>query len=236
MGQELPKVRLALPEDDEPLLEMCRRLHQENGLFAFSDRKVMELIKNATTRNPEALTAIGVIGPPDKLEGSICISITEFYYTEELHVTELWNFVDAPYRASNNAAALIEFGRSSARAANLPFFTGIITNKQMAGKVRLYRKIMGRPPVGAFFLDNSDWAFDPISDHHDLVVELKELCRRATTPPPRGEYPYKDMRRDYAAFRGDAALLLRKAVQAVDQEDNVWAPPKKSSNGAAAEG
>lgn len=207
----LPLVRLARPEDEAPVLEMCERLHAENGLFSLSLERVRECLKRYFNREG---AIVGVIGPANRIEASTCLELSNFYYTNDIHLAELWNFVDAPYRRSNNAEALIQFCKSCADQLKMPLFTGIITNRQMAGKVRLYRRYLGHP-VGAFFVHNSHWHSEPMEDYSDLRERLRSKAYA--------------LRKDQ-----ELAALLSEAAAAIDNADSLWGTKAKAKQESAA--
>jgi hypothetical protein len=217
MTKDLPEVRLALPVDEAELMAMCRRLWKENGLFSFSETKVSECLRRYYRADN---TIVAVIGAPGKIEASMCLMVSEFYYTTDWHLAELWNFVDEEYRRSRNAEALIEFGKDCSDKMQIPFFTGIITNRQMAGKVRLYRRMLGHP-AGAFFVHNSNWETEPISDHSILRGRLREFANRCT-----------ENKIANTEARKQIAPLLREAADALGAEDNIWSS-QKAKNGSA---
>src|SRR5580698_414857 len=134
---DLPKVEIAKQSDEAEILAMCRRLWEENGLFSYNEDKVKECLHLCYARKKDEKGApciVGVIkGDDGAIQASTCLMVSDFYYTSDWHLAELWNFVDEPYRVSRNAEALIQFGKSCADTMSVPFFTGIITNKQMAG-------------------------------------------------------------------------------------------------------
>lgn len=229
MAANLPLVRLAQPEDEDNILAMCKRLHVENGLFSLSEDKVRACIRKYFDRQG---VIVGVIGPPGKLEASTCLEMSGFYYTNDIHLAELWNFVDAPYRQSHNAEALIQFGKSCADQMKMPLFTGIITNRQMAGKVRLYRRALGYP-TGAFFVYNANWQTEPMEDHTDLRNKLRSqahACGNLQVGERRANGTHVVMR-DEIKRLGD---LLREAAEAIDRSDNLWGTKAKPTNGASA--
>jgi hypothetical protein len=100
----------------------------------------------------------------------------------------------------------------------LVFLTGIITNSHMAGKVRLYRRLLGYP-TGAFFIHNSDkWKSEPMAENGDLTRQLREaahLCHKKGIEVVRQRIP----------------PLLRQAADVLSNEDNVW--ESKTKNGGA---
>lgn len=218
MAATLPVVRIATPDDVEDVVAMCRRLHNENGLFALNEAKVRDCLKRCFDR---AGTIVGVIGAPGNLEASTCMEFSTFYYTDDWHLSELWNFVEKDHRKGTyNAEALVDFCKRCANHMRMPLFTGIITNKQMAGKVRLYRRLLGYP-VGAYFIYNSHWRSEPMAEHYNLVKELRKASEEANS----GRITKKDSQR--------LMRLLRDAAQALDQIENLWG---KSSNGAGVAG
>lgn len=223
--RELPKVRLPGSSEIDAIMAMCRRLHAENGLFSIDENKVKALIQRYYDRN---LVILGVIGEPDRLEGSICLEVANYWYAEDndIYVSEIWNYVEPEHRRSRNAEALLRFGMECAEKMGIPLLTGIITNKQMAGKVRLYRRILGIM-AGAFFVHNSKWQPTPIEDHSDLRRRLKEYAEICNN---RQEFStefgtYKRGVFDVASQK--LAPLLREAAAGLASEDDVWGGPKK---------
>lgn len=206
----LPIVRLAAPSDEDDIVAMCRRLHNENGLFALNENKVRDCIRRCFNRHG---SIVGVIGAPGDLQASICMELTNFYYTDDMHLAELWNFVDEPYRRSRNAEALLEYGKEWARKLNLPFFTGIITNKQMRAKVRLYRQLLGYP-VGAFFLYNGAWKVEPMADFSELKQKLSAAAQKWSS---KNRADKGDLRQ--------IASLLSQAAKALSSDGNIWEGP-----------
>ena len=177
---ELPTVRVAQPSDEAEIMEMCRKLHAENGLFSFSEDKVRDYLHRCYNRKG---AIIGVIGESGNIQASTCLLISEMYYTRDWHLAELWNHVLEQFRASRNAEGLIAFGKKCSEEIGIPFITGIITNTRTAAKVRLYRRILGYP-AGAFFVYNGKWNNgNPPSEEDfwkpfETRVQLRKRVRR----------------------------------------------------------
>lgn len=150
----LPTVRRAEPGEEDEILAMCQSLHDENGLFSFSRDKVLDCLRSCYERRGGI---VGVIGESGALQASIGIQISDTYYSNDWHLAELWTYVMPQHRRSHNADALIEFGKKCAIEIGVPLITGIITNKQLAEKTRLYRRRLGTPS-GVFFVFNARWA------------------------------------------------------------------------------
>lgn len=167
---DLPTVRIATPSEEDDVMAMCRRLHKENGLFTLSEDRVRGYIRRCYTRKG---TIVGVIGEPGHLEASTCILLSDMYYTDDWHLAELWNYVEPEHRrGTNNIDALIDFGKKCSDEIGLPLITGIITNRDTVGKVRLYRRKLGNP-AGAFFVYNGKWinAAEPSEEDFGRIFE-----------------------------------------------------------------
>jgi hypothetical protein len=214
----LPLVRLAQPVDEDAIIDMCRRLHKENGLFSLNEDKVRTCLRKCFNREG---VVVGVIGMPGELQASTCLQFSDFYYTNDWHLAELWNFVEEPYRNTRNAEALIEFGKACSRDMQMPLFTGIITNKQMAGKVRLYRRLFGYP-VGAFFLYNGNWKSEPMEDHSDLRQKLRDAAFRCANNKIRSHSEIAEL-----------ASLLKKAAERLGSEGNIWGSSREKRESVA---
>ncbi len=211
---ELPAVRIATPRDEDEVVAMTKRLHAENGMFKYDDDKVRTLLRRCFSGDK---VIVGVIGEPGKIEASTCLGIGDFYYTGDWHLEEFWNFVDAEYRRSKNADALIEFGKSCADKMGIPFFTGIITAKQMMPKVRLYRRRLG-PPVGAYFLYGGGLSLPQVRDtidrgYDDLRKDVADFLAK------HGDrtMPHRTVRDDMVPLLREVMTMLKKLA-----EDDVW--------------
>ena len=198
-------------------MQMCKRLWEENGLFSLNEDKVRAYLHRYFKKDK---VIVGVVGETE-IEASTCLVMSDYYYTDDWHLAELWNFVDAPFRQSRNAEALIEFGKECAVKMGMPFFTGIITDSRMAGKVRLYRRLLGYP-TGAFFVYNAKWTPQPFEeDNTDLWKELKKfghLCNNNKVTS--------------SMARKEIAPLLRRAAEAV-ATDSLWGSKKSNGHGEA---
>lgn len=159
---EPPVVRLAAKVEEEELMEMCREIHAENGLVSMSEDKVRGMLNKAFNREGGI---VGVIGKPGALEGIIMIVMAKFWSSDDDHLEELFSYVRRPFRTKFNgpatikmphAEALVNFAKKCSDEIGIPLVIGIITNKRMSGKVRLYRSILGYP-AGAYFVVNPKW-------------------------------------------------------------------------------
>jgi GNAT superfamily N-acetyltransferase len=81
--------------------------------------------------------------------------MARFWYTEDFHLEELYNFVHPDYRKSDNAKALIDFAKNTAEKINVPLMIGIISNHRTEQKIRLYQRRLGKPS-GGYWLYNAN--------------------------------------------------------------------------------
>jgi hypothetical protein len=146
-----PHVRLATPADVPQLIELGRMLHAENALMPLSENRISEAVWRAVKQDHAVL---GVIGKTGAIEGGIYLTIGRFWYTDDLHLEELFSYVRPECRRSENAKALIEFAKSSAVRLKVPLLIGIISNDRTEAKARLYERQLGKR-AGAWFLYNA---------------------------------------------------------------------------------
>lgn len=162
--------RLADPRDEEPLMDMLRVLHGENALRSGHDvplkiceEKVRATLQNAitpdhprSTSEPSWIVVIDNLISPGRLEGSVCLSVMEPWYSRETFLAETWNFVLPQFRKSNNAKILIAFSKGLANALKLDLVMGIMSTDREPAKMRLYEKSLGCKPYGGYFLFHHD--------------------------------------------------------------------------------
>ena len=228
MAHDLPASRLAEIEDRSAILEHAHMIHEEIGLFPLEEAKLLELIDGYYSK--KAWISIAVVGD-GRVEGSICTSVSTTYYTNAQHVAEMWNYVHPDYRRSRNAEALIHFGfdlskkLSAKMGQRLPFIAGILTNKNTAAKVRLYKRMFGAP-VGAYFVYNSDWDIGPPMEN---MVDLADLRRRLRKYSDECTSLSKEI--PAHRIRKEIAPMLAEAAEVIRGFEELWEVNK--TNGAA---
>lgn len=141
-------VRKAIPRDREPILEICRLNHSENGQFALSMRKVEEQVDKAFTGGG---AIVGLVGGHNRIEGAILLVIGQFWYTEEWCVEETMNYVHPEFRKSTHAKDMIDFGKRCSDELAIPLVIGVVSNERTRAKMELYRRRLG-DPVGGYFI------------------------------------------------------------------------------------
>lgn len=139
-------------------MELLRELYSENAIFKIDEDCVRSYLHRAFN-NDAAM--IGVIGPPEHIEGAIYLVIGQFWYSKQHHLEEFFNYVRPEHRRSKHAQRLLEFAKSLSNAT-LPLVIGVISNKRTEAKIKLYERQFGKP-AGAFFVFNRERAGGPAS-------------------------------------------------------------------------
>ncbi len=169
---EQPKnVRLAMPKDENALFSiLSEELFNENGTFSLSENKARTFIHQAVNNDGGI---IGVIEERGIIAGSIGLNLGTFWYSDDWHVEEYWNFVRIPYRnhigenRTHYAKDLINFGKWISERMGLVLNIGVISNKKTEAKCRLYGRVL--QPVGMFFMHNLQVAKGPGINKEVLV-------------------------------------------------------------------
>jgi hypothetical protein len=146
-------VRIATRNDEREILDLLHIMHAENGMMPLSEDCAREFFNRAFDKKGGM---IGVIGETGDVRAMIYLLITRFWYTNENHLEECFNFVRPDMRKSDHARTLIAFAQTCADSIKIPLVIGVLTNNRMEGKVRLYRRALGIP-AGAFFVYGANW-------------------------------------------------------------------------------
>lgn len=154
--EEVPRVRLAKPEDEEEIMAICRELHAENALCSMDEEKVRMRIRECTEQRGGI---IGVIGDRGRIEGMICLVLLQMWYSSDWIIDEQFNYVLPNHRRSSNASELIIFSKACAEQLKLPLLIGILSNERTEAKIRLYERKLGAP-AGAYFLVGAKTGFN----------------------------------------------------------------------------
>jgi GNAT superfamily N-acetyltransferase len=146
---ENPTVIGATLSDLPEFMRLFKIMHAENGLFDYDEDCVLEAF-NRVVKNKEGV--IGVIkGPLGDVRAMLYLLLTRYWYTKQLHIEEIHNFVDPQWRKTNYADALLRYAIHCQQQLGIPLVIGVLTGSRMEAKVRLYRRRLGMPS-GAFFV------------------------------------------------------------------------------------
>ncbi len=159
-------VRIGTRADEAQVVDLCRCLHEDNGIFSMDDDLVKEMLNRAFDKKGGVL---GLIDGKSELAAAIYLVFSRFWYSHDTHLEELFAFVRPQYRKSGYARQLLDFAKTCQKTLGVPLFTGIVTNKRTEAKVMLYRKKLGAP-AGAFFVIGAHWQNEEVQPSDDLWV------------------------------------------------------------------
>lgn len=155
-----PRIRPAQIHEIEPLMLMCRKLHDENGIGPKMDefmvREEVDRIFGSMGQMEQderdrRLGIIAVIGDENRIEGSVCLIASHLWYANYWWLEDRWCFVLPEYRKSDNSKQLLQFSKWVAASMGLPLMMSLLSNRRTEAKIRLYERELG-PKAGAFFL------------------------------------------------------------------------------------
>lgn len=150
-------VRKAKLVDREPILEICKKNHSENGQFSLSFNKVELMVDRAlappdpTKPDGRLPAVIGIVGGHNRIEGAILLSVGSFWYTDDYCLEEIFNYVHTDFRKTTHAKDMIEFGKKCSDELAIPLVIGVVSNERTRAKMELYRRKLGEP-VGGYFI------------------------------------------------------------------------------------
>ena len=143
-------VRVAEPKDEQAILGLMRDAYKEQPIFPLNDKKILAKIKEATERKGGV---IGVIDGEHGIEAYLIAVMCTYWYTDQMHLEELSNFVHPDHRRSTHAKSLIEFAKWFAEQLNMPLIMGILSTQRLEPKIRLYTRQVKH--CGAVFVHNT---------------------------------------------------------------------------------
>ena len=143
----IENVRIAVPEDEDQLMALCRLNHAENGDHPLNEDKVRAMLRRGLFRNGGI---IGVVGAPGDLKAMIILIIDEIWYSSDFQMLELVNYVHPDHRRSTYAKDMIEFAKLSSDGTGIDLTIGVLSSVRMEAKCRLYARQL--PKAGEFFI------------------------------------------------------------------------------------
>lgn len=151
-------VRIAVRADEDSIYDLLCSLYKENATFSMNERKVRNTIKKATQCDGGI---IGLIEKDGKIVGIFGSLISQFWYTDDYYLDELWNFVHPDYRKSSYSRDLIDFAKWASEALDIPLLMGIMSTKRTEAKMGMYDRKLKM--IGAFYVHNFKSAGGPLA-------------------------------------------------------------------------
>lgn len=154
-------VRLATIADEASLVELLRLDVAENAAHvAPADEASLFEFVHAATRDihnrGQAKPNIGVIGPPERIEGAIFLEMHKWFWAAEWYLEERLTTVRPDCRKSRHGADLIKFARwfSDSMSASAGFRVYLVANvvgtRDVNRKVALFGRLLNK--AGGIFV------------------------------------------------------------------------------------
>lgn len=139
------RVRKAIEEDREALLDLCRRSHAETGIGQFSAIKVLAALDGALRYG---VGMIGVVGV-DRVEGAAGLFFEEPWDSETTLLVSRWLYVLPEFRSSTHLRDLTAWAERLSHpqpaGVGVPVLVSEVASRRTEAKQRLYRRHMGEP-------------------------------------------------------------------------------------------
>ena len=147
-------VRIGVPEDVHPMMELALQACEENGFVDPNPHKLLAEIWPALNLDNGLVGIIQDGG--GQLEGAILLRVGPMWYSDANVLEERAIFIHPDFRNAKGGRArrLCEFSKRAADTLEVPLMIGVLSNHRTEAKVRLYERQFGKPS-GAFFLYNA---------------------------------------------------------------------------------
>lgn len=140
-----PDVRLAVPSDEERLLELMRVACEEDAQHPINIEKVRDVVRLHFERRGGL---VGVVGD-DELKGYVLMAVVPVWYSDDYQLQEFSLFVAPDHRKSTYAKQLMAFAKQASEGLKLDLMIGVLSTARTEAKVRLYQRQFQQS--GAFF-------------------------------------------------------------------------------------
>lgn len=133
-------LRLARPDDFEPLLAFVLQAIRDDAVQPVSVTKVSALVARCIERSD---AVAGIVSGPKGIEASVGASVEEFEYTDEKHLSVRWLGVAPAFRQTDLPARLmkyVEWLHQSTGDLAMPVFMSALTTSDQFGKVSLLER------------------------------------------------------------------------------------------------
>jgi hypothetical protein len=134
-----PSVTLATAKDAEDLVDLLIENHKENGLADLKLSALWEIVIRGCERQN---AMIGIIRGEKKIEGSVGLFRGPWWYSDEEHWIDHWNFVHPDFRKTKHAQHLLDFANWLASQMTEPVLMGVLSDHRTQGKLKLYGRKM----------------------------------------------------------------------------------------------
>lgn len=171
-------LRLAQPSEAAQIIAMLKLMFSEDGHVRWSDAKVGAVVDRLIDIGQGAGACIVVRnGASASIQGTLGMTISEFWFDSDPHLEMLWLFVDPAYRRSSHAADLIMMARRYADELGLPLRWEIPETPETDMKAVMLRKYLGACTTREHLVYNEK--FEPLVYDQSRREVRNDLLRKA---------------------------------------------------------
>lgn len=138
-------VRLATLADEDKILELCWKAHEEMPERTLSAPKVRNMVRSSLTTNG----LIGVVDAEGDIRAMVGLVVTSPWCSDDLELHDWLTFVRPDCRHLRYFSALLRFAKGEASRLGIPLWMGFIGDQRVEAKARAYRRHL--PQFGEFF-------------------------------------------------------------------------------------
>jgi len=143
----MTEVRIATPADRDGMISLLHLMYEENGVAELSVPKMLVALDRGLARDK---AIIGVVGEPNNIKAAIGLYASAWWYSDEIHLEDYFNFVRKDCRKSTYGKDLLSFAKKASDDLKIQLLIGILSNERTQAKVKLYERFFG-PSAGAGF-------------------------------------------------------------------------------------
>lgn len=189
-------VKLAKQGDEAKIFDIFVLAHKENGYFPMSSKKVIDMIMKACRHEG---ASIGLIKDHQgNVEAASGLIIETSWYSDQVFLADLINFVHPAHRKSRHAEAILQFQKDTATylskvfGYDVPTLPSILTRESLVPKMRFYRKRFKQ--VGAIYVFNDDKnipkdQFNQTDISYDAIKDQAVAVKQKSNPATHGTVP-----------------------------------------------
>ena len=136
-----PPVRIAAPQDEPAILELCWLAHAERPERSLSKPKAQTMVRNCLAGQGGV---IGVVDVESDIRAMVGLVVSAAWCSDDLELYDWLVFVRADCRHLRYLTPILTFAKEQAIRLGLPLWMGFIGDERVAAKGRAYHRHFGK--------------------------------------------------------------------------------------------
>ena len=133
----MPDVRLARPGESQAVYDALLPMHGETAVASLNAEKAFAEVDRLVSQGTVLVSV-----QDGEIRGSVGLYMPDWWYSDEVFVTDRWFFVHPAHRKSGHASRLIDGAKTVSDTLNVPLVLGIQTTVDTATKMKLFNRKM----------------------------------------------------------------------------------------------